>query len=235
VTPGTYSLVEIQPAHYVDGIETAGSLGGDASGDNNTISSIAVGSSQNGTNYNFGELPETFVCSGETATIGFWQNKNGQALIKSFNGGASSKALGGWLADNFPHLYGGGSPNSTAGKTNADVAALFVRLFNVSGQKLDAQVLGVALAVYSTTSSLGGTAAARYGFTVDAIGTGHRLFNIGSNGAAFGVANNTNMEVLDILSAADARTVNGVLYGGDTTLRNMANNVFNGINQQGDI
>jgi hypothetical protein len=115
------------------------------------------------------------------------------------------------------------------------VATLFTRLFNVSGQKLDAQVLGVALAVYATTNTLGGTAAAKYGFTVDAIGTGHRLYNIGTNGAAFGVANNTNMEVLDILGAADARAVNGVLYNGNTGMRNMANNVFSGINQQGDI
>jgi hypothetical protein len=121
------------------------------------------------------------------------------------------------------------------GKNNTDVAALFLRLFGASGQKLDAQVLGVALAVYSTTSSLGGTAAVKYGFTVDAIGTGHRLFNVTGNGAAFGVANNTSMEVLDILSACDLRAVNGVLYSGNTSLRNMANTVFDGINQQGDI
>jgi parallel beta-helix repeat protein len=235
VMPGTYTLVEVQPAKYVDGIETAGSLGGDAGGDSNTITAIPVGSGQSGTGYDFGELPETFVCSGETATIGFWQNKNGQALIKSFNGGQTSKALASWLAGTLPNLYGAGSPNSLVGKTNADVATLFTKLFKAGGQKLDAQVLAVALAVYSTTNTLGGTAAARYGFAVDAIGTGHRLYNIGTNAAAFGVANNTKMEVLDILTAADARAVNGVLYGGNSGLRNMANNVFSGINEQGDI
>ena len=179
--------------------------------------------------------PTTTLKKGMTATIGFWQNKNGQNLIKSFNGASTSKLLAKWLSQTFPNLYGSGSANNLNGKTNADVATLFTKLFNVSGQKLDAQVLAVALAVYGTNSSLGGTAAARYGFTVDAIGTGHRLYNIGSNGAAFGVANNTNMEVLDILDAANDRAVNGVLYNGNTTLRNMANTVFTGINEQGDI
>ena len=235
VVAGVYTIIETQPAHYVDGIESAGSLGGDDSGDNNTISAIPVGSGQNGVNYNFGELPETFVDSGDTATIGFWHNKNGQNLIKSFNGGASATQLATWLSTSFPHIYGSGLPNSLVGKNNNDVAALFMRLFNVSGQKLDAQVLGVALAVYSTTNTLGGNAAAKYGFNVDAIGTGHALYNVTSNGAAFGVANNTKMEVLDILTACDVRAVNGVLYNGNTGLRNMANTVFDGINQQGDI
>ena len=44
-----------------------------------------------------------------------------------------------------------------------------------------------------------------------------------------------DMEVLDILAATNARAVNGVLYNGNTGMRNMANNVFSGINQQGDI
>jgi parallel beta-helix repeat protein len=235
VAAGNYTIVESQPAGYVDGIESAGNLGGYDDGDNNTISSINVTSGAVGADYNFGELSESFLCTGETATIGFWQNKNGQNLIKSFNGSSSSKKLAGWLAQTFPNLYGAGSPNCLLGKNNNDVAALFKSLFKVSGQKLDAQVLGVALAVYSTTNSLGGTAAARYGFTVDAIGTGNRLYNIGGNGQAFGVANNINMTVLDILDAANDRAVNGVLYNGNATLRNMANTVFTGINERGDI
>jgi hypothetical protein len=43
------------------------------------------------------------------------------------------------------------------------------------------------------------------------------------------------MTIMDILLAADAQAVDGVLYNGDTTRRNMANNVFSGINQAGDI
>ena len=94
-------------------------------------------------------------------------------------------------------------------------------------------MLGVSLAVYATTQSLGGAYGAKYGFTVDAIGTGHRLYNVGNNGAAFDVANNTNVEVLDLLEAANAHAQGGVLYANDATLRTLANNVFTGINQQG--
>ena len=178
---------------------------------------------------------ETVVRTGDTATIGFWRNKNGQALIKSLNGSPNSKLLASWLSATFPNLYGRSSPHNLVGKTNVDVAALFTRLFNSGGQKLDAQVLGVALAVYSTTASLGGAAAVKHGFTVDAAGAGQRLFSVGDGGAAFGVPDGTTLRVRDLLAAADARAVNGALYGGNAGLRNMANGVFSGINEQGDI
>ncbi len=54
--PGTYTITEpVQPAGYADGAETAGTLGG-STAVNESISSITVGSGQNGTGYNFGEL-----------------------------------------------------------------------------------------------------------------------------------------------------------------------------------
>jgi hypothetical protein len=188
---------------------------------------------------NFSVAP-TCLTTGQTATIGFWNNKNGQALIDSFNGGPTSTALGNWLAANFPNLYGQGTggalnPDDLTGKTNADVAALFQKDFNVQGMKADAQVLAVALADYATTSSLGGTAAVAYGFTVTADGVGAAGFNVGSNGAAFGVPNGTVLTVFQILKATDASAKNGLLYGGDTTLISQANAVFDGINQGGDI
>src|SRR5205807_1806786 len=126
--------------------------------------------------------------------------KNGQALINSLNGSSTSTALGNWLASNFPNIYGltTGSNNMT-GKTNAQVAAYFLTLFNVTGQKLNAQVLGVALAVYSTNSMLaGGTYAGGYGFNVSSTGTGSHTYNVGANGAAFGVPNNTTLTVMQI-------------------------------------
>src|SRR5262249_918620 len=54
----------------------------------------------------------------------------------------------------------------------------------------------------------------QYGFLVGGNGAATSTVNVGSNGAAFGVANNTLMTVLDILLAADAQSVNGVLYNG---------------------
>ena len=75
----------------------------------------------------------------------------------------------------------------------------------------------------------------RYGFIVSGNGVATSTYNVGTSGAAFGVADNTVMTVMDILLAADAQAVNGVLYNGDATRRNQANNVFSAINQAGGI
>jgi len=86
---------------------------------------------------------------GDTATIGFWHNKNGQALIDSLNGVSTKTALATWLATNFPYLYGSSSPAGSScsvnltGDTNAQVAAQFLTFFDVKGQKTCAQILGV--------------------------------------------------------------------------------------------
>ena len=51
--PGTYAVVEATPSGYVDGKDTAGTLGGTAGTD--IIQSIQVSSGENGANYDFGE------------------------------------------------------------------------------------------------------------------------------------------------------------------------------------
>jgi hypothetical protein len=66
-------------------------------------------------------------------------------------------------------------------------------------------------------------------------GVATATFNDSSNGAAFGVADTTVMTVMDLLRAADAQAVNGVLYNGDMVKRSKANNVFSAINQAGQI
>src|SRR5439155_21363531 len=135
-----------------------------------------------------------------------------------------------------PNLYGAGAgSHNLTGMTNAQVAAFYQGLFNLSRPKLDAEVLATALNVYATTLSLSGTVAQAYGFTVNAYGLGADSFNVGANGPAFGVANNTTLNVYELLLAANKKAVNGVLYGGDQTLRNEAINVFDAINQAGNI
>jgi len=206
--------------------------------------------------YNFGERPASTgaVGTGQTATIGFWQNKNGQNLIKALNGGATATQLGNWLAATFPNMYGPtAGANSLAGKTNVQVAVLYTSLFQKSKKdaalggppKMDAQVMATALAVYVTNQTLAGTTAQSYGFLVTANGVGTAAFNVGSNGAAFGVANNTSVSILDLLLAVDARSFNGVLFdlnhdgfansALETAYRQMANDVFTAINQAGGI
>jgi hypothetical protein len=116
------------------------------------------------------------------------------------------------------------------------VAALFQQDFVLKGVKLDTQVLATALSVYATNATLDSTqVAAQYGFTVSGNGVGTATVNVGSNGDAFGVANNTVMSVLDLLLATDAQAVNGVLYNGNATKRNHANNVYSAVNQAGGL
>ena len=79
----------------------------------------------------FGVTGSQNLVHGDTATIGYWHNGNGQALIKSLNGGPTATKLATWLATTYPNLYGpaaGGARNLT-GKNNNDVAALFLTFF----------------------------------------------------------------------------------------------------------
>jgi hypothetical protein len=189
------------------------------------------------TNVNIGNFQSDMVMTGDTATIGFWNNRNGQNLIKSLNGCSTSRALGYWLASTFSNMYGTScGANNLAGKTNAQIAAYFQSLFNTRGPKLEAQVLATALAVYVTDSDLaGGKYAARYGFNVSKSGIAGHYYNIGDNGAAFGVANDSSLTVMDILHRTNDRTVRGYLWGGNYLYRNMGNIVYSGLNEQGDI
>ena len=129
----------------------------------------------------------------------------------------------------------GAGSNNLTGKTNAQVAAYYLALFDQDGQKLAAQVLDTALDIYTTTVSLGGTAGTQYGFSVSADGLGAYSVNVGSSGAAFGVANNTVLNIYQILKAANSQAVNGMLYNGNSTLADLANTIFDDVNQSGDI
>ena len=49
------------------------------------------------------------------------------------------------------------------------------------------------------------------------------------------MANNTVLNVYQLLQAANAKAVSGVLYGGDPTLMALALNVFDGVNTAGGL
>ena len=228
--PGTYSVSELQPAGYDDGVDLIGTAGGVLGQD--AIQAIGLAEGVDAYNYNFGERPMAgaALTQGQTATIGFWQNKNGQSLILSLNGSTASTQLGNWLAATFPNMFA-----MLAGKSNADVAALYQSRFKQKGQKLDAQVMATALACYVTSSDLAGTAGSRYGFIVTQYGAGIATYNIGTSGLAFGVSNYSVLSIMDILLASDSRSTDGLLFNGNTLLRNLANTVYDGINNSGDI
>jgi len=163
--------------------------------------------------------------SGDTATIGFWHNKNGQGLI---NGAANSPALGNWLAMNFPCLFGG-----LLNQSNSVVAALFMTDFGVSGQKTEAQVMSVALASYFTDSNLGGgSGPGKFGFNNTPGGTGAKSFNVGSDGTALGLQNNTSYPIMQLLQAANAKCP---FSSQPSSVVNAINDLFSNINQKGDI
>jgi hypothetical protein len=180
------------------------------------------------------------VQHGLTGDIGFWNNKSGQALINAFNGGPDATALSSWLATAFPNLYGANAgSNNLSGFSNAQVAAFYqsqLSLRFLFGSNLEAEVLATALNVYASTLSLGGNLGQTYGFSVTATGLGADSFNVGADGAAFGVANNSTRNVYELLEAVNQQAVVGApLYNGDTTLRKEANDLFDALNQAGAI
>jgi hypothetical protein len=92
-------------------------------------------------------------------------------------------------------------------------------------------VLAVALNVYATTSLLGGSAGVAYGFTVSATGLGARSYNVG----VFGAANNTTLNVYELLVAVNKPAKGGVLFGGNATLQARCADLFDALNQAGNI
>ena len=136
----------------------------------------------------------------------------------------------------FPELYGvNAGSNNLTGFTNDQVAAFCLNLASQTSAKLDTAALATALNVYATTASLGGGQAQAYGFDVTADGLGAASYNVGLNGSAFGVANNTTLTVFALLVDVDSFAVNGVLYNGNKTLRNEAMSVFGAIDSLGGI
>jgi len=254
-----YTVKEIQPASFVDGLETVGTLNGVKVGTTtgaDGISGIVLpGCNNDAINYLFGEHG---IFHGLTATIGFWHNQNGQGLIKSFGTTSSGLTLANWLAAAMPHLFGKNAPgfnvNSTigtnlTGRSNTDVANYFLTLFNVSGQKSYAQVLATSFAVFTTTNSLntgnvivngtnGRALATKYGFSLSNGGTGASTYTVAAaDWAAFGITSSSGATktVSQLLALTNMYAVKGVLNNGNTTLINETNDVFNAINNQGDI
>ena len=113
-----------------------------------------------------------------------------------------------------------GRSNNLTGKTNIQVATYYHSLYSTTSSLLEERVLATALSVYATTSSLGGTAGMFYGFNVSAGGLGAQTYNVGSNGAAFGVANSTTSACSTCSGATNnMASSNGGLYGGNSTKR----------------
>jgi hypothetical protein len=176
----------------------------------------------------------TTISTGDTATIGFWNNKNGQYILSILDSGNPPQKIGAWLASQYPGLYG-----SLANATCAQVAAQFQTYFRVSGTpKVYAQIMGGAIASYVTNTAVSGAAPAlvaartKFGFNSSVGGTWTKLYNVGSYGTAIGVANNSSWTVAQLLNMASTRKANGTFT---TAVSNAFNSIFDGINRTGDI
>jgi len=226
-----------------DGSTTAGVVSGTASNltvtgrhtyadpGSDTIQVTVNGSLGSATTTSNATITSLGLAAGKTKSIEFWHGKSGQALLLSFNGGANHTELASWLASYFSNLYGANAgAHDLTGKTNAAVAALYKSLWQSNADGPDVQVLATALNVYATTSSLGGSQGSHYKLQVSATGHGARLFGVGNYGSTVGVANNTKLNVFEMLRAVNNQAVNGVLYNGNTQLQNLATVLFDELN-----
>ena len=110
-------------------------------------------------NYNYGERlsSEGGVVHGQTATIGFWQNKNGQGII---SGGASTSGVcnsGTWLRHYAPFQDLSATASCSAVAT---YVYNVIKAANASGSSMNAmlkaQMLATALDVYFSDPALSG-------------------------------------------------------------------------------
>ncbi len=164
------------------------------------------------------------VCSSQTQNCSFWCGSQGQSLINCLNGGSSCKNLGNWLAATCPNLFG-----NLKGCTNTQVASYCKTLsYGNSNQQACGQVLSTALCAYVTNSNLaGGSYGSSCGFTVSSGGLGADTYNVGYNGSALGLSNNSTCGILDLLTQIDSQSKNGSI---NSSACNAANSLCSAIN-----
>jgi|GEM_PF-5198476 len=238
VPAGTWQIQEVQPSGVADGPEQTGTLGGTLVA--NDLIQLTV-FDQDAAHYNFSEYGLQ-LGSGDTAGIGFWQNKHGQDLIT--RGGT---ALAEWLTTQFPNVFG----NEFQNADGADVAAFYKnQLFRQKGKnsagpaRVDAQFMATAFAVFFTSRTLAGDVAQNFGFHVSDTGIGTCTINVGSRGAAFLVEDHSEVTVLQLLLAVNVSTSrsgsgftaiydqngDGLIDSRESWLRTLANELFSEIN-----
>jgi hypothetical protein len=188
-----------------------------------TWSAVYNGNGNNLTAHDQGGTTEQTVVSvaaqgASTATIGFWHNQ-GQKLLKTYG-----VALGNWLASTYPNLWG-----NLNGATGTQVGNYFNLLFNSKNSNANnaamAQTLAVTLEVWVTTTGLGWNTnpggPQSFGFHqgTGGAGLGSASYSVGSNGASFGVPNNTFLTVNQMLAYVNNNATMVLTPGSPTTLR----------------
>lgn len=160
-------------------------------------------------------------------TIGFWQNKNGQAILTggSSTGGVCNVAT--WLRGYAP--FADLSATATCAQTAAWVTTV-IKAANASGASMNAmlkaQMLATALDVYFSDASLGGNKIAAPG------PAGPVAIDVSAWGGAFGGA--TSLTVSQMLAAAAAQSSSGgtTWYANVKSVQELAKNAFDAVDNQ---
>ena len=208
----TYRIRQQQPTGVDDGIAIVGDADGNGIDgeaiDGDVLSSNEMRLTLTGTDavdYLFTEFGKS-VRQRDTAEIGFWQNNRGQALIEA--GGAN---LVNWLNGNFSNIFGDTFLDGEGGDDAAEVANFYREEFfrkKLKGtSRVDAEFMSLVFSAFFTSSNLTGSAIAiDYGFDVTETGIGTAIVNVGSSGAAFDVADGSNMTILSLLWVTNSLT-----------------------------
>jgi hypothetical protein len=162
-------------------------------------------------------------------TIGFWQNKNGQAII---SGGAATAGVcnsGTWLRQYAP--FGGLSASANC----ADVATYVktvIKAANCGGSTcnamLKAQMLGTALNVYFSDPALGGNQINASGL----IGANVVDLNALGVSSAFGGASSLSVSQMLAYAASQSNSGGSVWYGNVKATQVLAKSAFDAINNE---
>jgi len=173
------------------------------------------------------------VCNTGALTIGFWQNKNGQAIIKGGSPAVGVCNSTTWLRQFAPFQ------DLAATSTCAQVAAYYTNIFNVANAggtsmnpMLKAQMLATALNVYFSNPALGGNqigaTAPIGGLVIDL----SKIYGGEDVSAAFGGA--TSLTVTQMLSYAASQSNAGgsSWYGNVKATQGLAKDAFDSINNQ---
>ncbi|HBO45342.1 MAG TPA: hypothetical protein DD670_15715 [Planctomycetaceae bacterium] len=197
---GTYQIREDQPTGLNDGPEILGTLGGAIAANDVMRVTLATTDAHD---YFFAEIGQQ-VTDGDTASVSFWNSQNGRNLLI-----AAGTDLTEWLTTNFSNVFG----NLFADADGNMVHQFFQhQLFRQRGilsrivNHVDTQFMALVLANYFTRSDLGGDLGAAYGFGVTDTGIATKVVNVGICGAAFGVANGTNLTIWQLLQATNSMT-----------------------------
>jgi autotransporter-associated beta strand protein/parallel beta-helix repeat protein len=138
--PGTYSIVENQPAGYSDGPEQVGSLGGEVTV-NDLIASIVVPPAASATGYNFVERPLSWTGQGQTVN---WSDPG--------NWGGTTPIPGGRL------LFGPGAPTRSFNDLPADFPIASIAFtggdYTVTGNRIKVGGSGITVQGGNVTLNL---------------------------------------------------------------------------------